>query len=110
MAETVYFLDGSMDVVLTEKDAYLERLIREKLGDDVARLFRECVTEMQDNLAFQQEATDEQERSADGYFQMCHDACDSFREIIDLLDEPRLNRSRLRTAAQTGYDNLYKNL
>lgn len=110
MAETVYFLDGTMDVVLTEKDAYLDRLIREKLGDDVARLFRECITEMQENLSFQKKATDEQERSADGYLQMCCDACDGFREILDLLDAPRLNRIALRTAAQDGYDNLNKNL
>lgn len=45
--------------------------------------FRECVTEMQENLAFQQEATDEQERSADGYLQMCHDACD--KEVLEYL-------------------------
>ena len=39
MAETVYLLDGTMEVVLTEKDVFIDRLVREKLGDDAARLF-----------------------------------------------------------------------
>jgi hypothetical protein len=46
MAETVYLNDGSMEVIFEDKDVFLERLLREKLGDDVARCFRECVAEL----------------------------------------------------------------
>ncbi len=43
MAETVYLLDGTMEVVFTEKDVFIELLIREKLGDDAARFVSEYI-------------------------------------------------------------------
>lgn len=110
MAETVYLNDGSMEVILTDKATFLERLIRERLGDDVARCFTEYLTELQEEQKYTEESAKEHEQSADGYLQMCRDACDSFREVLDLLDQPRLNRNALRTAAQNGYDDLNKNL
>lgn len=45
MADTIYLLDGTMEVVLTEKGVFLERLIREKIGDDAARLFNEILSD-----------------------------------------------------------------
>lgn len=50
MAETVYLNDGSMEVIFEDKDVFLERLLREKLGDDVARCFRECVAELKEEI------------------------------------------------------------
>lgn len=110
MAETCYLKDGRVEVVLESLDVFLERLIREELGDDAARLFDLCVAEMKMERDAQVDTASEFERSADGYLQMCHDACDSFREVLDLLDAPRLSRKDLLAAAQEGYDNLYKNL
>lgn len=110
MAETVYLLDGSMEVILTDKEIFLERLLRERLGDDAARCFTEYVEDLKDDLDLQATCTDEQERSADGYSAMCRDAMDAFAEILRLLDAPRLNRKALKEAAQSGYDDLYKNL
>ena len=55
MAETVYLNDGSMEVIFEDKDVFLERLLREKLGDDVARCFRECVAELKEEIQEQQE-------------------------------------------------------
>ena len=46
MAETVYLLDGTMEVVLTEKDVFIERLIREKLGNDAARFVTQYIREI----------------------------------------------------------------
>ena len=107
MAETVYLNDGSMEVILTDKATFLEWLIRERLGDDAARCFTEYLEELQEEQKYTEESAKEHEQSADGYLQMCRDACDSFREV---LDQPRLNRNALRTAAQNGYDDLNKNL
>lgn len=50
MAETVYLKDGSVDVILGDKGDYLERLIREHMGDDVARCFTEYCVELQEEL------------------------------------------------------------
>ena len=110
MAETCYLKDGRVEVVLESLDVFLERLIREELGDDAARLFNLYVEETElENKAIT-DSSAENERSADGYYQMCHDACDSFRTILDLLTAPRLSRKALEAAAQEGYDSLNKNL
>ncbi len=110
MAETVYLNDGSMEAIFTDKDVFLERLLREKLGDDAARCFTEYIAGLKDDLQWQEESTKEQEKSADGYFAMCHEACDNFSEILRLLEAPRFDRKALKKAAQIGHDALYKNL
>ena len=110
MAETVYLADGSREVILGDKGVFLERLIREKLGDDAARCFTEYVSELQEELAESQEISEDQERSADGYLQMCRDARDALQEICYLLEQPRLNRSDLQEVAERGYNDLNENL
>lgn len=110
MAETVYLKNGSMEVILEDKGVFLERLIREHMGDDVARCFTEYVTELQDDLKYAQEGIEEQERVADGYHSMCNDALDAFKEVLELLESPRLSRKDLKGAVLAGYDNLNKNL
>lgn len=96
MAETVYLNDGSTEVVLTDKQTFLERLLRERFGDDAARFFRDFISEVNEE--------------ADGYYRMCHDAMDQFKRIFPLLDAPRLDRARIKALVQEGYDDLYKNL
>lgn len=110
MAETVYLKDGSVDVILGDKGNYLERLIREHMGDDVARCFTEYVTELQDDVKYANEGIEEQERIADSYHSMCNDALDAFSRVLELLEGPRLNRNDLKRAVLAGYDNLNKNL
>lgn len=110
MAETVHLLDGSMEVILEDKDIFLEKLLREKLGDDVARCFREFVEELNDEHEYTGEQVKEFEEAADGYLQMCHDACDSFTEIMGLLEAPRLNREALKGVTRNAYNAIWKNL
>lgn len=110
MARTVFLADGSTEILLGDTGVFLERLIREKLGDDAAQLFLEWVEENKEEWGSAQESIEEHERIADGYHTMCCDARDALQEILDLLDEPRLNRNALRSAAQTGFDDLNSNL
>lgn len=110
MAETVYLLDGSMEVILEPKDTFLEKLIREKLGDDAARCFRAYLTELDEEHEYTGEQVKEFEETADSYLQMCHDACDSFTEIMGLLEAPRLNREALKEATRNAYNAIWKNL
>ena len=111
-AMTVYLNDGSIEIIFAEneKDVFLERLIREKLGDDAARCFIDCIAGLKDELKWQAESAREQECIADGYSAMCREALDNFGEVIKLLDAPRLNRKELKQVAQIGYDALYNNL
>ena len=67
MAETVYLNDGTTEYIFDEKDVFLGRLIREKLGDDAARCFRDFVEErLQDAKDWEAQAVDN-EKIADGY-------------------------------------------
>jgi len=116
MANTVYLNNGESEVCLdgsTEgKALFLERLLRDKLGDDAARFFTGYVAELEDEWRFKEyEKQDtEHEAIADGYLAMCRDARDNFNVILELLKAPRLKRSELREAAQHGYDDLNNNL
>lgn len=109
MAETVYLLDGTMEVVLTEKDAFIERLIREKLGDDAARFVSDYIKEILEEAKYTEEAQQEAEKAADAYLALCNDALDTFRQLKALVSEPRLDRGKLQKVVNAGYDNLYKN-
>lgn len=106
MAETVYLKNGSTEVILEDKGDFLEQLIREHLGDDAAQ----CFAEFRKEIDLAHECTAEQERSADGYYAMCHDALDAFSTVLNLLESPRLPRAALKKAAQAGFDNLNNNL
>lgn len=110
MADTVFFIDGSMDTVVGDKGAYLESLLRERLGDDVARFFREYVAEELDGVNWAKEAQREAESAADHYHRLCTDALDAFTQITRLLQQPRLSRLKLQEAVDAGYNDLYKNL
>lgn len=110
MAETVYLNDGSVEVILEDKGVFLERLLYERLGDDVARCFTDYVAELRDELKAQEECAEEHERIADGYSALCHDACDSFTEIMGLLEAPRLNRDALKTVTRNAFNAIWKNL
>lgn len=46
-----------MEVVLTEKDVFIERLIREKLGDDAARFFANYINEIKGEAEYAEEVS-----------------------------------------------------
>lgn len=110
MVEIVYLNDGTAEIIGTNKADFLERLIRERLGDDASRCFTECISDLKEELKLTQESVNELERCADGYLQMCQNACEHFQEVLKFFDEPRLNRKALQTAVLNGYNDLYKNL
>ena len=110
MAETVYLPDGTMEVILTDKDVFLERLLEEKLGRDVANCFRGYVQELQDELKWVSESNDEQEKIADGYLQMCNNALEVFRQLDALIRSPHPNHSALQKLITEGYKELHHNL
>ena len=45
MAQTLYLSDGSMEVVFGDERQFLERLLRERLGNDTADLFNGIIAE-----------------------------------------------------------------
>lgn len=117
MANTLYLKDGSREVILGDssntkndldlKRTALERLLRDKLGDDAADFFDSYITEFEDLYIDR----DDYEAISDGYFSLCCDAKNGFEKIVGLLiTQPRLNRKELLKVAQSNYENLQKNL
>lgn len=114
MAETVYLLDGTMEVVLTEKDVFIDRLVREKLGNDAARFISDYIEEIAEDAKYtkeaRQEARQEAERTADGYLALCQGALAALSELKDLTHEARLDRAKIQKIVDGAYRELYHNL
>ena len=56
MARTLYFLDGSREVLLREDDEKFAEILEERLGKDVAEYFKEFtenLSEIPDSRAYQ---------------------------------------------------------
>ena len=114
MANTIYLPDGRTEVIFPGDDGrYTDsfaRFLEDKMGADIARTFREIISDYEAEIEMIESGDEDQEAIADGYLQLCHEAEDNFRVILDKLDAPRLNRKELKRAAQNGYNALNKNL
>lgn len=110
MAETVYLNDGSMEVVCYEKDVFLERLLREKLGDDAARFFTNYVNEIKEEAEYAEEAQREADRIADGYLTLCRQACDNFKSIADMLVKQKPDFSKALKTAQNAWRKIFNEI
>lgn len=110
MAETVYLLDGTMEVVLTEKDVFIDRLVREKLGDDAARFISDYIEEIAEDAKYTEEARQDAEKTADGYLALCQGALAALSELKDLTHGARLDRAKIQKIIDGAYRELYHNL
>ena len=66
MAEVIHFKDGSSEAVLTDKPAFIEECIREKLGKETADFISDYIKELLDEIEHYEIALLEPERAADG--------------------------------------------
>lgn len=87
MARTIYFPDGSCEVLLREDAAIdLERILRERLGDEVAELFLETRCPMEQ---------DDHEFACDSYRTCLQNALDELRAALNVLETPRSDRKKI---------------
>lgn len=110
MAETVYLNDGTMECIFDDKDVFLERLLNEKLGSDAARCFRNYIDELLEEGRDLELQAAENERSADGYLQMCRDALEALDNIVNCLCSSKPDISKLLSIARNAQQDLYSNL
>lgn len=93
MARTVYFLDGTREVLLSEDvSTELERIIQEKLGDDAVELFKEF---SEVNIALEDELKS-YETSCENYRNLLEDVREHLRSIQQLaksLNHPEISQS-----------------
>lgn len=110
MADVVYLPDGTKEVILTDRETFLKRLLTERLGRDVANCFIEYIHEIKSESNFLKESYDEQEKIADGYIQRCRDSLEVFQRLDVLAKASRLDRKALQNVITEGIKQLQNNL
>ena len=96
MARTIYFQDGSREVLLSEDNEKkeLECIIRERLGDDAAALFLEIA---EANVSLEDELKS-YETSCEAYRNLLQDTHDKLCAILGLTQ--KLSCQKITTSIQ----------
>ena len=96
MARTIYFNDGSREVLLADDNEkqVLERILRERLGDDTAELFLE-ITES--NVGLEDELKS-YEASCEDYRNLLQDTQDELHAILGFIQ--KLNCQKITASIQ----------
>ena len=94
MARTIYFLDGTREVLLIEDNERTElgRIIRERLGTDAETLYQEII---EANIALEDELKS-YEFSCENYYTQLTDVRDALQNILKLtgkLNCEKINQS-----------------
>lgn len=103
MANTIYFADGSHEVLFygeydtDKKVEALERILRERLGDDTAALFREIMQDRKDEITAVSDELKNYEGSCDSYRSCLQEVFDGLGRAAALLVEKRLDRKKMDT-------------
>ncbi len=100
MARTLYLLDGSSEVLFCGDDpekqaAELERILRERLGDDAATLLHEILDPEQNGRADLEWELKNYESSCDSYRSTLQDVQEDLQTISKLVGGDRLNRKKI---------------
>lgn len=99
MARVICFPDGSTEVLLSDwqnaeaRSQELEGILQERLGDDFVEAYRGMYGD-------EDTTPDDYERACDGYRACLQDTLDELRHVLNLLEEPRMNRSKLTSAIE----------
>lgn len=96
MARTIYFNDGSREVLLCgdNEKLELERILRERLGDDTAELFLEIA---EANVALEDELKS-YESSCEDYRNLLQDTHDELNAILGFTQ--KLNCQKITASIQ----------
>lgn len=90
MARTIYFPDGSSEVLFTEDPEkqlpVFERIIEERLGKDALELFHDVANPP--DWAAQEQEMRSYEASCESYRNVLSDVHDELEEVVKLLQQP----------------------
>ncbi len=101
MAQTVYFRDGTHEVIFCRPDdtegrkIVLERILREKLGEDTVSLLNDVLDPELNGIDALEWELKSYEGSCESYRACLGDVYDGLNEMVKLLRENRLNRKKL---------------
>ena len=104
MARTIYFLDGSHEVIfcgeydLEENTLALERILREHLGNDTVDLLKQITDTENNGRADLESEMRNYELSCENYRNCLQDVFDGLGEIAAMLvEDKRLDRKKIDT-------------
>ena len=106
MAQTLYLLDGSTEIVFGNPEETLQRVIRERLGRDCEELFTELLEEARHPLG----GGDDFEKIADGYLSALNSTMEEISSVLKEFDKARLDRAKVPRSLKNIWNDLYKNL
>ena len=106
MAQTLYLLDGSTEIVFGNPEETLQRVIRERLGRDCEELFTELLEEARHPLG----GGDDFEKIADGYLSALNSTMEEISSVLKEFDKARLDRAKVHRRLKNIWNDLYKNL
>lgn len=106
MAQTLYLLDGSTEIVFGNPEETLQRVIRERLGRDCEELFTELLEEARHPLG----GGDDFEKIADGYLSALNSTMEEISSVLKEFDKVRLDRAKVHRSLKNIWNDLYKNL
>lgn len=98
MARTIYFPDGSCEVLCAgdNERTVLERILRERLGEDVVELFQEIADP---NIGLEDELKN-YETSCEEYHSLLQDTANELCRILRVLNTNRTYRKETTAAIQ----------
>lgn len=106
MAQTLYLLDGSTEIVFGNPEETLQRVIRERLGRDCEELFTELLEEARHPLG----GGDDFEKIADEYLSALNSTMEEISSVLKEFDKARLDRAKVHRSLKNIWNDLYKNL
>lgn len=105
MAETIYFNDGSTEVVLDDLLVTFKRIVYEKLGHEAEKMFDAII----EDLTKEPDGED-WEKIADGLHTMLIDTLEEINGILNYAKGSYMTKKTLIAKLQNCKDNLYKNI
>lgn len=102
---TIYFNDGSSEVILDDWLVCFQRIVYEKLGWDAGKMFDGII----ENLTEEPDGED-WEKIADGYHIMLIDTLEKVNWILNYAKGSYMTKKTLIAKLQNCKDELYKNI
>lgn len=102
---TIYFNDGSSEVIHDDRLVCFQRIVYERLGWDAGKMF-DCIIE---DLTKEPDGED-WEKIADGLHTMLLDTLEEINGILNYAKSSGMKKDKLITKLQNCKDELYKNI
>ena len=116
MARTLYFTDGSHEVLFCEEtnteanEKALERILRERLGEDTATLLLQVLRERREDLEALEDEFKSYEGSCGSYRACLSEVRGLTKQVLLLLGEQHIDRKKITSLLNSIVRNIHNEL